>query len=126
MLHPDKTLGIPCPSVVPGPTAVQLHVSQGHGSPIAGCIHTLLECLHCMPDMYSATLQTGKGVERGSRAASLPKRPEQGWSLVVRRKGRDGIAGSYVAHPNGTTREPDADENLLLMRATPKKRRAIQ
>ena len=71
-------------------------------------------------------MQIGKDVERGSRASKLPKRPEQGWSLVVRCKGRKGIASSYVSHPDGTQREPNADETLLLLRATPKKRRALQ
>ncbi|KAK9833661.1 hypothetical protein WJX74_002119 [Apatococcus lobatus] len=78
---------------------------------------------------YNLAYNTGKlgaGVGRGSRKSQLPKRPKQGWTLVVRRKGRKGIAGSYVAAPDGSQREPNADETLLLMRATPKKRKSLQ
>ena len=71
-------------------------------------------------------MQIGKGIERGSRANKLPERPDQGWSLVVRCKGRKGIASSYVAQPDGSHREPSADEALLIARATPKKRRSVQ
>ena len=71
-------------------------------------------------------MQIGTSLERGSRRSQLPKRPKQGWTLVVRRKGRKGVAGSYVASPDGSQREPNADETLLLMRATPKKRRSVQ
>ncbi len=85
-----------------------------------------LQCLVATSNGRIGLMQTGTKLERASRASKLPKRPQQGWSLVVRRKGREGIASSYVANPDGSQREPSADENLLLLRATPKKRSAIQ
>ena len=58
-----------------------------------------------------------------SRAAVAPRRPEGGWSLLVKplpsARGRPAREKPFVALPDGTRRPPSAEERAALRRATP-------
>lgn len=69
----------------------------------------------------------GKGIRRSSRTVHPPRRPKEGWSLVVKSLGGKDAPGqppeAYVAMPDGGRRELNEDERLYLERQTPRPRR---
>ena len=79
--------------------------------------------------------RVGAGLVRGNRGTKAPRRPTEGWSLVVTPLGRDKGKGEgeggeeearpYVATPSGERRELNADEAFLLERKTPRPRRRL-
>lgn len=66
----------------------------------------------------------GKSLQRKKGKRFAPKRPEEGWSLVVTPLGEK-KEDHYVAMPDGSKRELNEDEMLLIERKTPKPRRKI-
>lgn len=70
-------------------------------------------------------MQTGKTISRASLRTGPPKRPAEGWSLVVRPAGRGQDYEPFVAKPDGTRRAPSEDESLYLKRMKPLPRRRI-
>ncbi len=73
----------------------------------------------------SIIMQTGKTISRASLRTGPPKRPAEGWSLVVRPAGRGQDYEPFVAKPDGTRRAPSEDESLYLKRMKPLPRRRI-
>lgn len=73
------------------------------------------------------TRQVGRSIHRGSRKGRAPKRPEAGWSLVVKPLGKDASeeGGAYVAQPSGDRRTLTKDEELYQKRLTPLPRRRV-
>lgn len=69
--------------------------------------------------------RSGQGISRDSRRTVALTRPEEGWSLVVTPLGKGVGEGPYVATPQGKRRELTGDEQLLVKRKTPKRRRRI-
>ena len=72
-----------------------------------------------------AIVQTGKGISKASLRTQPPKRPAEGWSLVVRPAGRGQDYEPFVASPNGSRRALTDDEALYLKRMKPLPRRRI-
>ncbi len=72
-----------------------------------------------------ACVQIGKGISRASLRTQPPKRPEAGWSLVVRPAGRGQDYEPFVATPDGARRALTDDEALYLRRMKPLPRRRI-
>lgn len=70
-------------------------------------------------------MQIGKGISRASLRTQPPKRPKEGWSLVVRPAGRGQDYEPFVAKPDGTRRALNEDESLYLRRMKPLARRRI-
>ena len=68
--------------------------------------------------------KAGSTVSRKNRRHAAPKRPEEGWSLAVTPLG-PGAGVPYIAQPDGTRRELNIDEALLVERKTPKPRRKV-
>ena len=70
---------------------------------------------------------TGQTISRESRRTKAPRRPQEGWSLVVTPIGKESKAkhARFVALPDGTRRELTVDEQLYVARKTPKQRRRI-
>jgi hypothetical protein len=66
----------------------------------------------------------GKTLQRGSRMAVTPKRPEGGWGIVFTPIG-ESKSEPFVSLPSGQRRSPTEDEKLLLDRAKPKPRAKI-
>lgn len=73
----------------------------------------------------AAYVQTGKTISRASLRLQPPKRPAEGWSLVVRPAGRGQDYEPFVATPHGTRRALTNDEALYLKRMKPLPRRRI-
>lgn len=74
-----------------------------------------------------ATWKVGTTLRRGiSRHKKAPRRPQEGWSLVVRPltpgKG-DGYGEAFVAKPDGSTRELNSEEAYNLHRQRSRRRR---
>jgi len=79
----------------------------------------------------------GQGLSKGNRRIDVPKRPKEGWSLLVTPLGHNKDTGvkdmggmqaervPFVARPDGSRRELNADEALLIERKTPRPRRRI-
>ena len=72
----------------------------------------------------------GAGLHLGSRITAAPRRPAGGWSLVVKRLGEgtsalDKSKGAFVAQPDGSRRELNPDEELLLRGQRVKPRRKL-
>ena len=73
-------------------------------------------------------VQTGTQISRRSRKIHAPKRPEKGYSLVVRaldKKDEEGQPKTYVAQPGGRQRNLNDSERLFLDRQRPKPRRRV-
>ena len=70
---------------------------------------------------------TGGSISRDSRRTKAVRRPKDGWSLVVTPIGKESKAKHerFVAMPDGSRRELNADELLYVARKTPKKRRKV-
>lgn len=69
--------------------------------------------------------RVGAGLRRRGHVAPYAKRPQAGWDLLVKPlKDADG-AKPYVAAPDGSRRDLNEDEELLLRRQAPKPRRRI-
>lgn len=74
--------------------------------------------------------KVGKGIKRASRKSHAPRRPRNGWSLVVRPLGEskdphEQAQQAYVAKPDGSRRALTDDEMLYLRRAAAIPRRKI-
>jgi len=70
------------------------------------------------------TLETGTNLNRVSRRASAPRRPEGGYALHVTPLG-DTPFEPYIANKDGTQRALNDDEREYVRRRTPKPRRRI-
>ncbi|GAB4821535.1 hypothetical protein N2152v2_008581 [Parachlorella kessleri] len=73
----------------------------------------------------------GDGIKRASRKSHAPRRPREGWGLVVTPLGETSnplqqAKKSFVAQPDGTRRELTEDELLYLQRAAPRPRRKLR
>lgn len=68
---------------------------------------------------------TGKGLSRQSRFINAPRRPKEGWSLMIKPLGKNAPA-EYVGLPDGTQREPNEDELLFIRQKMPRLRRRIE
>lgn len=70
---------------------------------------------------------TGKTISRDSRRTKAPRRPKEGWNLVVTPIGKESKLKHtcYVAMPDGSQREPNEDEMLYMERKRPRPRRRI-
>lgn len=70
---------------------------------------------------------TGQTISRQSRRTKTPRRPKEGWSLVVTPIGKESKLKHerFVALPNGSRRPLSPDEHLYVQRKTPKHRRRI-
>jgi hypothetical protein len=72
----------------------------------------------------------GAGLWQRSRVTDAPRRPAAGWGLLVKPLGNAGGAvvpaqGAYVAAPDGSRRELNADEAALLHSQRVKPRRKL-
>ena len=79
----------------------------------------------CWPLNDHNALQTGKSISRASLKTQPPKRPAEGWSLVVRPVRRSQDYEPFVAEPDSTRRALTEDEALYLRRMKPLPRRRI-
>lgn len=70
-------------------------------------------------------MQAGQSISKASRRLHPPKRPAQGWSLVVRPNARGKDYEPFVAKPDSTRRPLTDDEVLYLRRMKPLARRKI-
>jgi len=70
------------------------------------------------------TSETGSTLQRVSRRACAPRRPEGGYALHVTPLG-DTPLEPYVAFKDGTQRALNDDEREFVRRRTPKPRRRI-
>lgn len=70
-------------------------------------------------------MQTGANLDRNSRFKNAPRRPKEGWSMVVQDVSKPHNKKQYVAMPGGKTRSLTADEQVYLDRMVPKKRKKI-
>ena len=73
----------------------------------------------------SLVLQTGAKLNRNSRFSNAPRRPKEGWSMVVQDVSNEKHTKQYVATPGGKIRSLTADERVYLDRMVPKKRKKI-
>lgn len=70
---------------------------------------------------------TGKTISRDSRRTKAPRRPKEGWSLIITPIGKESKMKHerYVAMPDGSQRELNQDELLYMERKKPRPRRRI-
>lgn len=91
------------------------------------CVCVVQMNVHGPPPTPTSPNQVGKSLRRGvSRHKSAPRKPKDGWSLVVRplTPGQgDGYGEAYVAQPDGSRRQLTEDEQYYLYRQRPRKRR---
>ena len=76
-------------------------------------------------DSCFCNMQTGKSISRASLRTQPPKRPAEGWSLVVRPAARGQDYEPFVATPDGSRRALSDDEAVYLKRMMPLPRRRI-
>jgi hypothetical protein len=69
--------------------------------------------------------KTGQGISRSNRKTAAPQRPKEGWSLLVKPLGKETEEKPYVSGPDGTKRELNEDEALMVERQTPLPRRRV-
>lgn len=70
----------------------------------------------------------GTGIHRKTSSTLRPRRPPEGWSLVIKPLGKEAKEKKvepYVAQPDGTKRALNESEALYMERKTPKPRRKI-
>ena len=70
---------------------------------------------------------TGTTISRESRRTKAPRRPKEGWNLVITPLGKESKMKHqrYVAMPDGSKRELNEDEKLYMERKRPRPRRRI-
>ena len=71
-------------------------------------------------------MQRAPELSRESLRVNAPKRPKQGWSLVVKpAKGSHASQTAYVAKPEGDVRNLTPSERVYLARMKPRPRRRL-
>ena len=76
--------------------------------------------------LMTSAMQRAPELSRESLRVKAPRRPKQGWSLVVKpAKGSHASQPTYVAKPEGETRSLTPSEQVYLSRMKPRPRRRI-
>ena len=76
-----------------------------------------------LPSKSCGWAQVGQSISKESLTKQAPKRPAEGWSIVVRPAGRGVEFEPFVARPDGSRRPLTSDEELYIDRMKPLPRR---